>query len=73
MPVITGIIGPVVEGGAVAGRARDLAGQVVVVTGAARGIGALAAMRLAARNAGVGGMPLGCTASCGVVPGDSRE
>ena len=35
------------------GRARDLAGQVVVVTGAARGIGALAAMRLAARNARV--------------------
>ena len=35
------------------GRARDLAGQVVVVTGAARGIGALVAMRLAARNAQV--------------------
>ena len=35
------------------GRGRDLAGQVVVVTGAARGIGALAAMRLAARNARV--------------------
>ena len=36
-----------------AGRARDLAGQVVVVTGAARGIGALVAMRLAAHNARV--------------------
>ena len=34
-------------------RAKDLAGQVVVVTGAARGIGALAARRLAARNARV--------------------
>jgi len=34
-------------------RAKDLAGQVVVVTGAARGIGALTARRLAARNARV--------------------
>jgi NAD(P)-dependent dehydrogenase (short-subunit alcohol dehydrogenase family) len=34
-------------------RARDLAGQVVVVTGAARGIGAILATRLAARNAQV--------------------
>jgi len=37
----------------VVGRAKDLAGQVVVVTGAARGIGALTAMRLAARDARV--------------------
>ena len=35
------------------GRARDLAGQVVVVTGAARGIGAFVARRLAARGARV--------------------
>jgi NAD(P)-dependent dehydrogenase (short-subunit alcohol dehydrogenase family) len=35
------------------GQARDLAGQVVVVTGAARGIGASLARRLAARNAQV--------------------
>ena len=35
------------------GRGKDLAGQVVVVTGAARGIGALVATRLAARNARV--------------------
>ncbi len=35
------------------GRAKDLAGQVVVVTGAARGIGALVAKRLAARDAHV--------------------
>jgi NAD(P)-dependent dehydrogenase (short-subunit alcohol dehydrogenase family) len=35
------------------GRAKDLAGQVVVVTGAARGIGALVARRLAARDAQV--------------------
>jgi NAD(P)-dependent dehydrogenase (short-subunit alcohol dehydrogenase family) len=34
-------------------RARELAGQVVVVTGAARGLGALVARRLAARNARV--------------------
>ncbi len=34
-------------------RARSLAGQVVVVTGAARGIGALVARRLAARGARV--------------------
>ena len=34
-------------------RAKDLAGQVVVVTGAARGIGALVARRLAARGARV--------------------
>jgi NAD(P)-dependent dehydrogenase (short-subunit alcohol dehydrogenase family) len=34
-------------------RARELAGQVVVVTGAARGLGALMAKRLAARNARV--------------------
>lgn len=33
------------------GRSRDLTGQVVVVTGAARGIGALVAKRLAARDA----------------------
>ena len=35
------------------GRARDLAGQVVVVTGAARGLGAFVARRLAARGARV--------------------
>jgi NAD(P)-dependent dehydrogenase (short-subunit alcohol dehydrogenase family) len=35
------------------GRAKDVAGQVVVVTGAARGIGALVASRLAARGAHV--------------------
>ena len=34
-------------------RGKDLAGQVVVVTGAARGLGALTARRLAARNAQV--------------------
>ena len=34
-------------------RARDLAGQVVVITGAARGIGACTARRLAAHNARV--------------------
>ena len=34
-------------------RARDLAGQVVVITGAARGIGACTARRLAARGARV--------------------
>jgi NAD(P)-dependent dehydrogenase (short-subunit alcohol dehydrogenase family) len=34
-------------------RAKDLAGQVVVVTGAARGLGALVARRLAARDARV--------------------
>ena len=34
-------------------RARELAGQVVVVTGAARGLGALVAKRLAARDARV--------------------
>ncbi len=34
-------------------RARDLAGQVVVITGAARGIGACTARRLAVRNAQV--------------------
>jgi NAD(P)-dependent dehydrogenase (short-subunit alcohol dehydrogenase family) len=34
-------------------RARDLAGQVVVITGAARGIGAWTARRLAARDAQV--------------------
>lgn len=34
-------------------RAKDLAGQVVVVTGAARGIGALVSRRLAARGARV--------------------
>jgi len=34
-------------------RAKDLAGQVVVVTGAARGIGAVTARRLAARQAQV--------------------
>ncbi len=35
------------------GQSKDLAGQVVVVTGAARGIGAAVARRLAARNARV--------------------
>ncbi len=35
------------------GRAKDLTGQVVVVTGAARGIGALLARRLSARHARV--------------------
>ena len=35
------------------GRAKDLTGQVVVVTGAARGIGALLARSVAARNARV--------------------
>ena len=35
------------------GRVRDLAGQVVVVTGAARGLGAFVAKRLAARGARV--------------------
>ncbi len=35
------------------GQAKDLAGQVVVVTGAARGIGASVARRLAGRNARV--------------------
>ncbi len=35
------------------GRAKDLTGQVVVVTGAARGIGALVAQHLAARDARV--------------------
>ena len=35
------------------GRARELAGEVVVVTGAARGLGALVARRLAARGARV--------------------
>jgi NAD(P)-dependent dehydrogenase (short-subunit alcohol dehydrogenase family) len=45
----------VVQQGAGAGmrRAKDLAGQVVVVTGAARGIGALVARRLAAHDARV--------------------
>jgi NAD(P)-dependent dehydrogenase (short-subunit alcohol dehydrogenase family) len=42
-----------VEGGRQMGRANDLAGQVVVVTGAARGIGAATARRLAARQAQV--------------------
>ena len=35
------------------GQAKDLTGQVAVVTGAARGIGAHVARRLAARNARV--------------------
>jgi NAD(P)-dependent dehydrogenase (short-subunit alcohol dehydrogenase family) len=53
------------------GRAKDLAGQVVVVTGAARGIGALVAKRLAARNARVALLGLepdelaGASAYCG--------
>ncbi len=52
-------------------QARDLAGQVVVVTGAARGIGALLAGRLAARNAHVALLGLepgelaSVSASCG--------
>jgi NAD(P)-dependent dehydrogenase (short-subunit alcohol dehydrogenase family) len=53
------------------GRARDLAGQVVVVTGAARGIGALLARRLAGRDARVALLGLepgelaGVCAACG--------
>jgi NAD(P)-dependent dehydrogenase (short-subunit alcohol dehydrogenase family) len=53
------------------GRAKDLAGQVVVITGAARGIGALVARRLAARNAQVALLGLepdelaSVSASCG--------
>jgi NAD(P)-dependent dehydrogenase (short-subunit alcohol dehydrogenase family) len=53
------------------GRAKDLAGQVVVVTGAARGIGALVARRLAACNARVALLGLepdelaGVSACCG--------
>ena len=52
-------------------RARDLAGQVVVVTGAARGIGALVATRLAANDARVALLGLepdqlaGVSARCG--------
>ena len=46
-------------------RARDLAGQVVVITGAARGIGACTARRLAARNAQV--------ALLGLEPGELAE
>jgi NAD(P)-dependent dehydrogenase (short-subunit alcohol dehydrogenase family) len=53
------------------GRARDLADQVVVVTGAARGIGALLASRLAGRDARVALLGLepdelaGVCAACG--------
>ena len=52
-------------------RAKDLAGQVVVVTGAARGIGALVSRRLAARGARVAllglepGQLAKVSASCG--------
>jgi NAD(P)-dependent dehydrogenase (short-subunit alcohol dehydrogenase family) len=52
-------------------RAKDLAGQVVVVTGAARGIGALVATRLAAKGARVALLGLepdqlaGVSARCG--------
>jgi NAD(P)-dependent dehydrogenase (short-subunit alcohol dehydrogenase family) len=52
-------------------RAKDLAGQVVVVTGAARGIGAVTARRLAAREAQVALLGLeprelaGVSAACG--------
>jgi len=48
-------------------RARDLAGQVVVITGAARGIGALTARRLAAHGAQVallGLEPAGLAREC---------
>jgi NAD(P)-dependent dehydrogenase (short-subunit alcohol dehydrogenase family) len=53
------------------GQAKDLTGQVTVVTGAARGIGALVARRLAARNARVALIGLepdelaAASASCG--------
>ena len=53
------------------GRAKELAGQVVVITGAARGLGALVARRLAARNAQVALLGLepeelaSVSASCG--------
>ena len=57
--------------GGASGR-RALGRSMTVVTGVARGIGALAAMRLAARNAQVGGVPL-LTANCMMIPGDSRE
>ena len=54
MPVIVGILGdPVAEEGAVAGQARDLAGQAAVAAGGGAGTGALAAMRPAARHAQV--------------------
>ena len=55
MPVILAWLLIDVEGGSgrQMRRARDLAGQVVVITGAARGIGACTARRLAARNARV--------------------
>ena len=52
-------------------RAKDLSGQVVVVTGAARGIGAVTARRLAARQAQVALLGLeprelaGVSAACG--------
>jgi NAD(P)-dependent dehydrogenase (short-subunit alcohol dehydrogenase family) len=52
-------------------RARDLAGQVVVVTGAARGVGALVATRLAVKDARVALLGLepaelaGVSARCG--------
>ncbi len=54
MPVITGVIIQVQwEAGAAMARAKDLSGQVVVITGAARGVGAVVARRLAARHAQV--------------------
>ena len=53
MPVITGVVLNQREVGDGMGRARKLAGQVVVVTGAARGLGACVAERVAARNAQV--------------------
>ena len=52
MPVITGMFDATSEARGMR-RARDLAGQVVVITGAARGIGAWTARRLAARDAQV--------------------
>ncbi len=57
------------------GQARDLTGQVAVVTGAARGIGALVARRLAARNARValiGLEPDGLAAASACCGPDSR-
>jgi NAD(P)-dependent dehydrogenase (short-subunit alcohol dehydrogenase family) len=71
MPAITGMIGISGRAGVRMRRARDLAGQVVVVTGAARGIGALLASRLAARDARVALLGLepgelaGVSARCG--------
>ena len=57
------------------GQAKDLTGQVAVVTGAARGIGALVAKRLAARNARValiGLEPEGLAAASACCGPDSR-